>query len=132
MTPEATIPAVTTYPPGATWAALLAGNPSLESWLRSAATAGAAGLAWWCRWASQTPLLRMEISKAIGHDTPPDVYHQAVAAVRSKISEAYETGRQAAQQAAGTRGSTTPYPTIPPVSGSYSKALWAETVVGPT
>ena len=92
--------ASTTYPSGVTWTTLPVANPSLRSWERSAATAGAAGLAWWPRWAWQTPLLRREISEVIGHGAPPEAFHEALTVVRSKISEAFEAGRQAAQQAA--------------------------------
>ena len=90
-------PIPTTYPPGLAWTTLTAANPSLRSWERSAATAGSRGLSWWVRWASGSPLLRSDVSKATGSETV-EAYHEALAIVRRRIVESFDEGRQAAEQ----------------------------------
>jgi hypothetical protein len=86
-------------PPGAPWSALVQANPSLQSWERSAATAGSRGLSWWPVWAYASGQLRRDVAEAVGSEAPPDVLWSAIGIVQRKISEAYDQGRQAAQQA---------------------------------
>jgi hypothetical protein len=89
---------IPTVPPGAAWAALTVANPSLRSWERSAATAGSRSLSWWPKWASGSPLLRQDVSRAIGHEAPPDVFWSAMGIVQRKISDTYQVARQQAEQ----------------------------------
>ena len=65
MTTDTYAPAVTTYAPPTplTWQALTLANPSLLSWERSAAAAGAKQLGWWCRWASDSRILRRHFTR---------------------------------------------------------------------
>ena len=87
-------------PPGAPWSALVQANPSLQSWERSAATAGSRQLGWWCRWATGSRALLSDVAQAIGAGQSDEVFHQALTVARKQISEAFEAGKAAAQQAA--------------------------------
>jgi hypothetical protein len=95
-TSTATATPIPTVPPGAGWCALVQGNPSLRSWERSATTAGAAGLAWWVRWASGSRYLLADVRAAIGDS---DGFHEALTVARTRISEAYQAGVVAREQA---------------------------------
>jgi hypothetical protein len=79
-----------------TWEDLCGRNGSLESWLRSATVAGSKGLGWWVRWASDSRALKSDINLAVATAT---VFHEALTVARSKISEAYQAGVVAAEQA---------------------------------
>ncbi len=101
MTTDTYAPAVTTYAPPTplTWQALTLANPSLLSWERSAAAAGAKQLGWWCRWASDSRILRADISHAIGQEASSEVFWSAMGIVQGKLREGYQAGVTARQQA---------------------------------
>jgi hypothetical protein len=115
---QATLTPTPPLPPGLAWTTLTAANPSLRSWERSAASAGSRGLAWWCRWASGSPLLRGDVSKAIG-SASDETFWASLAVVRRRLAESFEQGRAAAEQAqerakAAERRQATRPPAPPP------------------
>jgi hypothetical protein len=97
--PATSTASTATYPPGLAWTTLTAANPSLRSWERSAATAGSRQLGWWCRWATGSRALLSDVAQAIGPGQSDEVFHQALTVARARISEAYQSGVVAAQQA---------------------------------
>ena len=86
-------------PPGAPWSALVQANPSLQSWERSAATAGSRQLGWWCRWATGSRALLSDVAQAIGAGQSDEVFHQALTVARKQIKASFEAGVVARQQA---------------------------------
>jgi len=92
-------------------------NPSLESWLRSAVTAGSRQLGWWPSWAFHSGSLRADVSHAVGHEASGEMFWSAMATVRERIAESFEAGVVASQQAeaaAAARAARPPAPPPPP------------------
>ncbi len=91
-----TTDAATYVPPtvqhAVTWQALTLANPSLQSWERSAATAGSRGLSWWLRWATGSRYLMVNVRTAIGDDDS-DGFHEALDVARRHVREMFEAAR---------------------------------------
>ncbi len=83
-----------------TWQALTLANPSLQSWERSAATAGSKGLWWWRAWAMGSGFLSRDVREAIGgHDAPAEVFWAAMATAQRRVWETFEAARHSNQVA---------------------------------
>ncbi len=85
--------------PALTWSALCDRNPSLRSWQRSAAAAGARRLSWWLQWAAGSSALRRDVSEAVGASATTGEFWEAHAVAMRQITEAYQAGVTAAAQA---------------------------------
>ncbi len=85
--------------PALTWSALCDRNPSLRSWQRSAAAAGARRLSWWLQWAAGSSALRRDVSEAVGASATTREFWEAHGVALQQIAAAYDQGRQAAAQA---------------------------------
>jgi hypothetical protein len=90
--PPATSTPTPPTPAGLAWNMLVEANPSLQSWERSAATAGARNMGWWIKWATTSRYLMVDISQAIAGDAP-EAFHQALTVARAKIRETFEAAR---------------------------------------
>ncbi len=109
-----TTDAATYVPPtvqhAVTWQALTLANPSLQSWERSAATAGSRGLWWWPSWCFASGVLRSDVSHAIEPDAPPEAFWAALAVARQRISEVFHEEERAAKVARHVNPIATDHP----------------------
>jgi hypothetical protein len=84
--------------PAVTWQALVTSNPSLASWLKSAATAGHHGYFWWRSWCFSSRPLGHDVGEAIGAGAPPEVFHAAMDTARREIRRVFDEAWRAFQE----------------------------------
>jgi hypothetical protein len=121
---------IPTAPPGLSWSALVQGNPSLASWLRSARQAALNGMSHWLRWANTSTQLKSDVSAAVGHGATVETWRQALDLARQKIAEAYQEGQAAREQAeerekAAERKTRPPAPSTIKTPNTSRRPKWA-------
>lgn len=89
----------TTTPAAITWDQLVQVNSSLDSWAKSAASAGAQGIKWWLPWAEQSQALRNDLNHSLAFDFTHREYADAKGIIVARLTRIFDRAQHNAESA---------------------------------